>query len=79
MVSQSLKNSKTTSSEHGSGSLIKLKESEVKSFINKNYNVIIDSADPTFQFAKMLIQNISVANKKKTLEKARELAANIHY
>ena len=50
-----------------------------KLLVNKNYNVIIDSADPTFQFAKMLIQNISVANKKKTLEKARGLAANIHY
>ena len=62
-----------------SDSLIKLKESEVKNFINKNYNVIAESTDPTFQFAKMLIKNISVANKKKTLEKARELAANIHY
>ena len=47
--------------------------------INKNYSVIAESTDPTFQFAKMLIKNVSVANKKKTLEKARELAANIHY
>jgi len=27
----------------------------------------------------MVIKNVAVANKKKTLEKARELAANIHY
>ncbi len=38
-----------------------------------------ETSDPTFQFAKILIKNVSVANKKKTLEKARELAANIHY
>ena len=75
--SQSVENSKNK--PLNSDSLIKLKESEVKNFINKNYNVIAESTDPTFQFAKMLIKNISVANKKKTLEKARELAANIHY
>lgn len=77
--SRSAENLKAKSFEYDSGSLIKLKESEVKSFIDKNYNVIVGSTDPTFQFAKMLIKNVSVANKKKTLEKARELAANIHY
>jgi carboxyl-terminal processing protease len=76
---QSSEKSKIEPLEHNLGSLIKLRESEVKSFINKNYNVIAESTDPTFQFAKILIENVSVANKNKTLEKARELAANIHY
>jgi len=75
---KSAENTRTKSFEYELGSLIRLKESEVKIFINKNYNVITGS-DPTFQFAKLLIENVSVANKKKTLEKARELAANIHY
>ena len=76
---KSSENSKIEPLEHSLGSLIKLRESEVKSFINKNYNVIAESTDPTFQLAKILIENVSVANKNKTLEKARELAANIHY
>jgi len=77
--SQAEKKSKTEPPQFGSGSLIKLKESEVKSFIQKKHYIKEKSADPTFLFAKILIKNVSVANKKKTLEKARELAANIHY
>ena len=77
--SQAEDKSKIESPQFDSGSLIKLKESEVKNFIQKKNYTTEESADPTFQFAKMVIKNVAVANKKKTLEKARELAANIHY
>ena len=76
--SQLTETTKTNSLEHNSSSLIKLRESEIKNFIDKNYNLIAKSEDPTFYFAKILIKNVSVANKNKTLKKARELAANIH-
>ena len=77
--SQEEEKSKIESPQFDSGSLIKLKESEVKNYIQKKNYTTEESADPTFQFAKMVIKNVAVANKKKTLEKARELAANIHY
>ncbi len=77
--SQAEEKSKIESPQFDSGSLIKLKESEVKNYIQKKNYTTEESADPTFQFAKMVIKNVAVANKKKTLEKARELAANIHY
>jgi len=77
--SQEEEKSKIGSPQFDSGSLIKLKESEVKNYIQKKNYTTEESADPTFQFAKMVIKNVAVANKKKTLEKARELAANIHY
>ena len=76
--SQLTETTKTNSLKHNSSSLIKLRESEIKNFIDKNYNLIAKSEDPTFYFAKILIKNVSVANKNKTLKKARELAANIH-
>jgi len=62
-----------------SASEIKLKETQISKFVAKNHSVALETPDPTFAFAKMLIENVSVANKKKTLEKARDLAANIHY
>ena len=71
--------SKTRFLQSYSDSVIKLKETQVKKFVNENHNAIAEASDPTFQFAKILIKNVSVANKKQTLEKARELAANIHY
>ncbi len=58
---------------------IKLKETQISKFVAKNHNAALETPDPTFTFAKMLIENVSVANKKKTLAKARDLAANIHY
>ena len=58
---------------------IKLKETQISKFVAKNHNAALKTPDPTFTFAKMLIENVSVANKKKTLKKARDLAANIHY
>jgi carboxyl-terminal processing protease len=60
-------------------SKIKLKGTKINQFILKNHSVSLKNPDPTFEFAKMLIENISVASKKKTLAKARDLAANILY
>ena len=51
---------------------------DYKKFINENHSLVAEGSDPIFQFAKILIKNVSVANKNKTLKKARELAANIH-
>ena len=73
------KNSKATSLKINGSSLIELEETKINNFVKKYYNAVTETSDPTFQFAKILIKNVSVANKKKTLEKARELAANIHY
>ena len=71
--------SKVTSMKVNDNSLIELEETQIKNFVKKYYTEMTETSDPTFQFAKILIKNVSVANKKKTLEKARELAANIHY
>ena len=65
--------------QSNSVSEIKLKETQIRKFVAKNHSAALETPDPTFAFAKMLIENVSVANKKKTLEKARDLAANIHY
>ena len=65
--------------QNTSVSEIKLKETQISKFVAKNHSAALETPDPTFAFAKMLIENVSVANKKKTLEKARDLAANIHY
>jgi carboxyl-terminal processing protease len=35
--------------------------------------------DLNLRFAHMLLNNLTIANKKQTLDKAREIAANIHY
>ena len=60
-------------------SAIELKGNQINEFITKHHSTVLKNPDPTFAFAKILIENVSVANKKKTLEKARDLAANIHY
>ena len=36
-------------------------------------------SDINLRFAHMLLDNLTSANKKQTLDKAREIAANIHY
>jgi carboxyl-terminal processing protease len=37
------------------------------------------TTDINLRFAHMLLDNLTIANKKQTLDKAREIAANIHY
>ncbi len=72
-------NPKTTPLKDNSSSPIQLKESEILNFIKENGQEVTEADDPTLQFAQILIKGVSVANKKQTLKKARELAANIHY
>ncbi len=72
-------NSKTTPLKDNPSSPIQLKESEILNFIKENGQEVAGADDPTLQFAQILIKGVSVANKKQTLKKARELAANIHY
>ena len=72
-------NSKTTPLKDNSSSPIQLKESEILNFIKENGREVAGADDPTLQFAQILIKDVSVANKKQTLKKAHELAANIYY
>ncbi len=58
---------------------ILLTESEIEKYLKEKGRSIGEDHDPILHFARMLIENVTVANKKQTLEKARELAANIHY
>jgi len=60
-------------------SKVKLKGTKINEFIKKNRNIVLENPDPTFAFARMLIENMPVASKQKSLEKARDLAANILY
>lgn len=56
-----------------------LKESELNKYLKENGSLQGENADPSVQFARMLLKNLTVANKKQTLQKAREIAANILY
>lgn len=58
---------------------IVLSTSNVEKYLKEQGRDVGQDHDPVLHFAHMLIENITVANKKQTLEKARELAANIHY
>ena len=61
------------------GTPILLKESDVEKYLKEKGWVVDRDHDPILQFAHMLIENVTISNKTKTLEKAKELAANIHY
>ncbi|PIQ98085.1 MAG: peptidase S41, partial [Nitrospinae bacterium CG11_big_fil_rev_8_21_14_0_20_56_8] len=58
---------------------IRLKLSDVTKLLQDQGIVVDNGHDPLLRFAQSTIKNIRVANKKVTLEKARELAANIQY
>ncbi len=59
---------------------IQLKESELFKFLEENGTQLNpEDKDPGRLFAHLLLKNVTVANKKQTLAKAREIAANIHY
>jgi len=61
------------------GPFIELVEPRLAKFLEGKGWKPDDNQDASLEFAHMLLKNMTVANKKKTLEKARELAANILY
>lgn len=59
---------------------IQITESGLNNFLKQqSESVTGEDYDPTLQFARLIIKNVTIANKKQTLAKARELASNIHY
>ena len=61
------------------GTPLKLKASSLKAFFEKQGVVLNKTRDATVEFARRILKNSNIANKKKSLEKAREIAANINY
>ena len=61
------------------GTPLKLKASSLKVFFEKQGVELNKTRDATVEFARRILKNSNIANKKKSLEKAREIAANINY
>ena len=57
---------------------IRLKEADLQKYF-KETNGKEAEEDTSLQFAHMVLKNLTIANKKQTLDKARQIAANIHY
>jgi len=61
------------------GTALKLKASSLKTFFEKQGVELNKTRDATVEFARRILKNSNIANKKKSLEKAREIASNINY
>ncbi len=61
------------------GTTLKLKVSSLKNFFEKQGVVLNKTRDATVEFARRILKNSHTASKKISLEKAREIAANIKY
>ena len=61
------------------GTVLKLKASSLKVFFEKQGVKLNKTRDVTVEFARRILKNSNIANKKKSLEKAREIASNINY
>lgn len=59
-------------------SSIRLKESDLQKYF-KEKNGDETENDASLQFAHMVLKNLTIANKKQTLDKAKQIAANIDY
>ena len=69
---------------------IRLLEADVEKFLKENNTRTVkepaqknqvesEENDTHLRFAHMLLNNLTIADRKQTLDKAREIAANIHY
>ena len=58
---------------------LSLKVSSLKKFFDKQGVVLTNTHDASVELARRILKNSNTANKKKSLEKAREIAANINY
>jgi len=56
-----------------------LKASSLKVFFEKQGVELNKTRDVTVEFARRILKNSNIANKKRSLEKAREIASNINY
>lgn len=60
-------------------SSLSLKESHLNKFFEKQGITLTPDHDSTIELALRILQNTTVASKKQSMEKAREIAANINY
>ena len=58
---------------------LNLKISGLKKFFDKQGVVLTNTHDATIELARRILKNSRTASKKRSLEKAREIAANINY
>ncbi|MBT5028881.1 MAG: S41 family peptidase [Nitrospinaceae bacterium] len=58
---------------------LKLKVSSLKKFFEKQNVALSTNHDATVELALRILKNTNVASKKRSMEKAREIAANINY
>ena len=60
-------------------SSLSLKESHLNKFFEKQGIILTPEHDSTVELALRILKNTTVASKKRSMEKAREIAANIKY
>ncbi len=58
---------------------LRLKASRLKKFFDKQGVVLSNTHDATVELARRILKNSHTASKKRSLEKAREIAANMNY
>ena len=58
---------------------LSLKASSLKKFFDRQGVVLSNTHDATVELARRVLKNSNTASKKRSLEKAREIAANINY
>jgi carboxyl-terminal processing protease len=58
---------------------VQVREKELIKYLNEKVEDMEEEPDASLRFAQLLLKNITVANKKQTLRRAREIAANIVY
>jgi hypothetical protein len=58
---------------------LNLKESHLNNFFQKQGITFTTGHDSTVELALRILKNTTVASKKRSMEKAREIAANINY
>jgi hypothetical protein len=62
-----------------SKSSLNLKESHLNNFFEKQGINFTADHDSTIELALRILKNTTVASKKRSMEKAREIVANINY
>jgi carboxyl-terminal processing protease len=63
----------------GSTPFVQVREKELIKYLKEKGEDMKEEPDASLRFAQLLLKNITVANKKQTLRRAREIAANIMY
>ncbi len=58
---------------------VHLETAELEKYLLESGAAKDKEIDSSLQFAHIVLKNLTIANKKQTLKKARDIAANIHY